>query len=109
MTDAEWRVEDLRLRTEYAAQYARDLAQRAAHEAAQQARHEAAMAWAREKEAAEKARHEQAQAALARQFDLLMNPPEQPPSAQQLALDKIAEKHTLLAEVVWTHLQKAPL
>lgn len=142
MTDAEWRIEDIRLRNEYAAQYARDLEQRARHEVAVQARHgadqalrreieaaqlarhnedqalrklqetayqlrhDAAMAWAQEKEAAEKARHEQSQAALTRQFDLLINPPASPPSLQQLTLDDIAKNHKLLAEAVWQHLQK---
>jgi hypothetical protein len=124
MTDAEWRVEDIRLRREYAAQYAADLemrravelaqerrhdadmAQRREHELAYEARHATSMAWAREKEAAEKARHEQSQAALNRQFDLLMNPPAQPPSPEVVALQKLAEKHTLLAEVVYDHLKR---
>jgi len=134
MTDAEWRIEDLRLRNEYAEQYARDLEQRARHEAAQQVRHDAdmaqraedralreqheaayqlrheqAQAWAREKEAAEKARHEQSQEALTRQFELLMNPPPAPPSAEAVALEKIAEKVTLMAEAIYTHLQKGAL
>jgi hypothetical protein len=109
MTDAEWRIEDIRLREEYAVQYARDLSMRAQYEMNQQARHDAAMTWAREKEAAEKARHEQAQAALNRQFDLLINPPDLPPSAQQMALEKIAEKITLMAEVVYDHLKRPPL